>query len=62
MEVKGQMDGQRKQRAWLRLKECCSPFTQADPDAAELDTVPCERMFAGDSEGMRNTELGGRGR
>lgn len=39
------MDGKGRELvcAWLRFgKCCCSLFTQADPDAAELDTVPCE--------------------
>lgn len=38
------MDGKGRELvcAWLRFgKCCCSLFTQADPDAAELDTVPC---------------------
>lgn len=40
------MDGQKKERevvcVYVRLGECCSLFTQADPDAAELDTALCQ--------------------
>lgn len=32
----------------LRLEECCSLFTQADPDAAELDTVLCVEVCVPD--------------
>lgn len=43
----------------LRLEECCSLFTQADPDAADLDTVLCvevcvpECMCVPGSESLR---------